>query len=149
MPGTGSPFIAVWPSVREVEKPSAPASIASCTIRAIASMSSGVAGSLRAPRSPIAYVRTEPWATCTPKSIASSRRPTASRYSGKDSQPQVMPSVRAVPGMSSTPSISSMSSASPPGRTGAKPTPQLPDTMVVTPCRLDGSSSGSQVTWPS
>jgi hypothetical protein len=40
--------------VRDVEKPSAPASIASVTSRPIAVMSSGVAGSLRAPRSPIA-----------------------------------------------------------------------------------------------
>ena len=39
--------------VREVENPSAPAAIASLTMAFIASMSSGVAGSLRAPRSPI------------------------------------------------------------------------------------------------
>ena len=39
-----------------------------------------------------------------------------------------MPSVSAVPGMSSTPSISSISHFSVPGRTGAKPTPQLPVT---------------------
>ena len=32
---------------------------------------------------------------------------------------------------------------------GAKPTPQLPITTVVTPCQIDGVSSGSQVTWPS
>ena len=31
VPGTGSPSIARWPSVRDVENPSAPASIASCT----------------------------------------------------------------------------------------------------------------------
>ena len=35
------------------------------------------------------------------------------------------------------------------GRTGAKPTPQLPVTTVVTPCPLDGSSRLSQLTWPS
>ena len=73
----------------------------------------------------------------------------ASRYSGKLSQSQSMPSWSAVPGMSSTPSISSMRKPSAPGRTGAKPTPQLPITTVVTPCQLDGVSSGSQVTWPS
>ena len=56
-----------------------------------------------------------------------------------------MPSVSAVPGMSSTPSISEISQGSEPGLTGAKPTPQLPITRVVTPCRVDGSSSGSQV----
>ena len=73
----------------------------------------------------------------------------SSRYSGKDSQFQLIPSASAVPGMSSTPSISSMRKASPPGRTGAKPTPQLPITTVVTPCQLDGDISGSQVTCPS
>ena len=34
-------------------------------------------------------------------------------------------------------------------RAGAKPTPQLPITTVVTPCQPDGETSGSQVTWPS
>src|SRR5271163_2777038 len=42
-----------------------------------------------------------------------------------------MPSKSAVPGMSSTPSIRSMRDFSPPGDTGAKPTPQLPITTVV------------------
>ena len=51
--------------------------------------------------------------------------------------------------MSSTPSISCTSQASSPARTGAKPTPQLPPTTVVTPCQLDGVSQGSQVAWPS
>ena len=53
-----------------------------------------------------------------------------------------MPSASAVPGMSSTPSISWISHCSLPGRTGAKPTPQLPITTVVTPCQHDGLSSG-------
>ena len=35
------------------------------------------------------------------------------------------------------------------GRTGAKPTPQLPITAVVTPCQLDGTSSLSHVACPS
>ena len=60
-----------------------------------------------------------------------------------------MPSLSAVPGMSSTPSMRLMSQASWPGRTGAKPTPQLPVTSVVTPWPVDGSSTSSQVTWPS
>ncbi len=34
-------------------------------------------------------------------------------------------------------------------RAGAKPTPQLPMTTVVTPCQLEGAISGSQVAWPS
>ena len=69
-----------------------------------------------------------------------------SRYSGNVSHPHVMPSFSAVPGMSSTPSMSWISQSSWPGRTGAKPTPQLPITTVVTPCQHDGVSSGSQVT---
>src|SRR6516225_4822168 len=51
--------------------------------------------------------------------------------------------------MSSTPSMSWTSQSSAPGRTGAKPTPQLPITTVVTPCQHVGVSSGSHVTWPS
>ncbi len=53
VPGTGSPSMARWANVREVEKPRAPASMASRTMSAMASMSSAVAGSLAAPRSPI------------------------------------------------------------------------------------------------
>jgi hypothetical protein len=60
-----------------------------------------------------------------------------------------MPSVSAVPGMSSTPSISWTSHSCEPGRTGAKPTPQFPITIVVTPCHELGVTSGSHVTWPS
>ena len=119
--------MARWPSVRDVEKPSAPASTASCTIAAMAAISSGVAGSLAAPRSPIAYARTAPCDTCMPTSIAEPcGASSASRYSGNVSQLQSMPSVSAVPGMSSTPSIRLISHFSSPGRTGAKPTPQLP-----------------------
>jgi hypothetical protein len=36
-----------------------------------------------------------------------------------------------------------------PGRTGANPTEQLPNTVVVTPCQVDGVSSASQVACPS
>ena len=60
-----------------------------------------------------------------------------------------MPSVSAAPGMSSTPSMRPISQSSLPGTTGAKPTPQLPITTVVTPCQLLGESVGSQVIWPS
>ena len=70
-------------------------------------------------------------------------------YCGKLSQPQRMPSASAAPGMSSTPSISLISSPSPPCRTGAKPTPQLPITTVVTPWWMLGEKVSSQVAWPS
>ena len=63
VPGTGSPSRALWFKVREVEKPIAPACRASQMIFAICSMSSAVAGSLSAPRSPITYARTGAWGT--------------------------------------------------------------------------------------
>ena len=70
-------------------------------------------------------------------------------YWGKVSQFHLMPSARAEPGMSSTPSISEISQSWRSGRAGAKPTPQLPMIAVVTPCQQEGDRSGSQVTWPS
>jgi hypothetical protein len=51
--------------------------------------------------------------------------------------------------MSSTPSISPINQSCRSGRAGANPTPQLPVTMVVTPCQLLGASTSSQVAWPS
>ena len=80
---------------------------------------------------------------------ASASRSTASRYSGNVSHSHWMPADSAAPGMSSTPSIRPMSQSCLSGCTGAKPTPQLPITTVVTPCQHVGVSSGSQVTWPS
>ena len=53
VPGTGAPHSERWPIVRDVEKPSAPASMASATRRAWVAMSSAVASSLATPRSPI------------------------------------------------------------------------------------------------
>jgi hypothetical protein len=53
VPGTTSPSIARCTSVRDIEKPSAPASMPSRTIAAICATSSGAAGSFFAPRSPI------------------------------------------------------------------------------------------------
>ncbi len=73
----------------------------------------------------------------------------ASRYSGKLSHSQRMPSASAVPGMSSTPSMSPISHSWRSGAAGAKPTPQLPISTVVTPCQDDGVSRGSQVACPS
>ena len=53
VPGTGSPSLDRCSMVREVEKPSAPAATPSRTMAAMAAMSSSLAASLRAPRSPI------------------------------------------------------------------------------------------------
>ena len=111
------------------------------------SISSAVASSCA--RSPSTYARTAACGTWAAMSIDLGTRSSESRYSANDSHCQSMPSWRAVPGMSSTPSISSMRKLSAPGRTGAKPTPQLPITTVVTPCQLDGVTSASHVTCPS
>ena len=73
----------------------------------------------------------------------------ASRYSGNVSQSQVRPSASAVPGMSSTPFEQADQPVVAVGRAGAKPTPQLPIAIVVTPWIDDGATIGSQVTWPS
>ena len=134
--------------MRDVEMPSAPASMPARAMSTIAARSSAVATPVPA-RSPITYARTAACGTCVPTSIMRGRSASASRYSGNDSHRQSMPSHSAVPGMSSTPSMSSTSSCSPPGCTGANPTPQLPTTTVVTPCQHDGPSCESHVAWPS
>ena len=59
------------------------------------------------------------------------------------------PSASTTPGISSTPSISSINAARCPALTGAKPTPQLPNMAVVTPCQQDGAISGSHIACPS
>ncbi len=53
VPGTSSPLFERCRMVREEEKPTAPARIASRTIFAISAISSGVALALCAPRSPM------------------------------------------------------------------------------------------------
>ena len=68
VPGTGSPSRALCSIVRDVEKPKAPAAMASRTMAFICAMSSEDAGSLRAPRSPMTYARTGPWGICVPTS---------------------------------------------------------------------------------
>jgi hypothetical protein len=53
VPAASSPSLARWSSVRVVENPTAPASMASRTSAAIRSISSGVASALWPPRSPM------------------------------------------------------------------------------------------------
>ncbi|CAB4909906.1 unannotated protein [freshwater metagenome] len=146
VPGTGVPSSAWCNMVREVLNPSAPAAMASFTIAAMRSMSSAVAFSFCAPRSPITYARTGACAICVPTSMTYGVESMKSRYSGKVSQPHRMPAASAVPGMSSTPSMSSLSHWRLSGATGAKPTPQFPMTTVVTPWKHEGVRYGSQVT---
>ena len=64
-------------------------------------------------------------------------------YSGKLSHCQSMPSASAEPGMSSTPSIRATRASRSVERQGAKPTPQLPITTVVTPWIDEGIRSAS------
>ena len=143
--GVSSPARVLWLSVREVVKPSAPASIASAASLAISATSSSVASACAAARSPIARTRRAACGTWAAKSRSWGRRSSASRYSGKDCQSHASPSVSATPGMSSTPSISAISRPWSAGTAGAKPTPQLPITTVVTPCQEEGWSRLSQV----
>ena len=66
--------------------------------------------------------------------------------SGKVSQFHGSPAVSTTSGMSSTPSISSTSIFRCSGRQGAKPTPQLPISAVVTPFHDVGVMWFPQVT---
>ncbi len=74
---------------------------------------------------------------------------TASRYSGKVSQLQSMPSASAAGSMSSARSRLRTTRARSASRTGARVNPQLPITAVVTPCQHELAPSGSQNTWAS
>ncbi len=71
------------------------------------------------------------------------------RYSANDSHSHEIPSWSTVPGMSSTPSMKSINRWWSSTRTGANPTPQLPEITVVTPLVADGVNSDCQVAWPS
>ena len=151
--GVASPAVVRWLSVRPVEKPAAPASSASASRRCIAAMSSAVAASWARARSPITAMRSGSCGTCTRKSRVCGRRPSASRYSGKERQSKRTPSASATPGMSSTPSIKDIRPSTArrlsPGASGAKPTPQLPNSTVVTPWCTLGLKVSSQLACPS
>ena len=126
VPGTGSPSMARWAMVREVEKPSAPAATASFT------------SCLHAPRCPRVWP-----ARCGRRARPSRRRgrrrgrsgcrrrPSTcavrrlSRYSGKVSHSHSIPSESAVPGMSSTPSISPISHSCRSGSAGCEADPAV------------------------
>jgi hypothetical protein len=107
VPGTGRPSGTVCRSVREVEKPSAPASMASSTSSTIAAMSSSVAGVSSMLRSPMAWWRTAQCPTMPPTLGPFGSRSIVSRYSPYDTQSQGRPSRMASRGMSSTLSMSS------------------------------------------
>jgi hypothetical protein len=82
---------------------------------------------------------------CAAMSIVCLRLASASMNSGKLSQSHCRPASRTLRGISSTFSMISMSQDRASGRTGAKPTPQLPITSDVTPCQAEGASTGSHI----
>ena len=91
--GVGSPRLVRWLSVREVVKPSAPASIASRASSAIArDVVRRSPASRCAPRSPITCRRSAPCGTWTATSTSNGRPSSASRNSGNDCQSQDRPS---------------------------------------------------------
>ena len=149
MVGVSAPSEVRWNSEREVEKPSAPASSPSSTSFAIAAMSAAVAGSRSTPRRPMTKTRSGACGTCVAKSMSQRFCASASRYSGKLSQFHGTPSRITISGMSSTPSMTLISVSRSSDRQGAKPTPQLPITTVVTPWPEEGEKRSSQVAWPS
>ena len=127
VPGTGSPSMARWAMVRDVENPSAPAAIASFTM---CLHGGDVLRRRRLVAGPALAHHVGPHRAVG--DLGARRRPStagvsrASRYSGKVSHSQVIPSESAVPGMSSTPSMRPISHSWRSGRAGANPTPQLP-----------------------
>ena len=147
--GVFDPSLLRWFMVREVENPTAPARMASCTSARIALRSAAFAGSRRAPRSPIAYTRSAACGTYAQTSMSYRRWPRKSRYCGKLSQHHGRPSVKTISGISSTPSIRCTRVSRSVGRHGAKPTPQFPRTTVVTPCADEGRIRSAHVTCPS
>ena len=106
--GVKRPSLARWFFVREVVKPSAPARTASRTRRPIV-VDLGGGRRLRVIRAALAHhVEAQRRVRHLRGDVERvRRRAIASRYSGKLShRPSAMPSASAVPGMSSTPSIS-------------------------------------------
>ena len=89
-------------------------------------------------------------ARCVPMSIARGMRSSASRYSGND-LPVPLDALGERGAGDVLDALHQLDEPllACPGRTGAKPTPQLPSTAVVTPCQHDGVRCGSQVAWPS
>jgi len=79
-------------SVREVEKPSAPARIASAVSARICATSASVASSSRAARSPITKTRSAPCGSWAPRSMSRGRASSVSRYWPNDSHDQARPS---------------------------------------------------------
>ena len=117
---------ACWPGEysRPVEKPIAPADMASSTRDRI--VSSSAADGARV-SNPMAASRTGPWATSGATFIDWPFANRASRYPAKDLQ------ARSMPQSSSYPMVTTLVSS--PSGAGAGPCPQFPITCVVRPWR--------------
>ena len=138
--GVSSPRLVRWFSVRDVVNPSAPCSIASRASAAISAMSASVAGSRCAPRSPITCSRNAPCGTCTATSTSNARRRERVHELAEGLPvPRAAPRAGRCRGCPRRPPSARSAGRGRPGRTGAKPTPQLPLTTVVTPCQADGT----------
>ena len=131
------PFSPLCCSRVVVEKPMAPAFIASMTIRFISATSPGVATRDEA-SSPSTHVRTDEWPTKQATFGTVPLRSSIARYSGYVSKSQSTPARRASSDIPSTcvrlRRVRSRSAS----RHGAMVKPQLPATTVVTPSSTDG-----------
>ena len=145
---TGRSSEVSWCSLRDVEKPMAPAWRDSASWRFMTRRSSSVDSCSKA-RSPMAQVRRAECPTLAAKLMPLGRRSTASRYCGKVSKLQSIPAARAAGSMSSARSRFRTTSARSSGRTGASVNPQFPITAVVTPCQHELLPVASQNTWAS
>ena len=140
VPGTGSPSMARWPIVRDVEKPSAPASIASLHDRAPSPRCRRAwRARCRRRAPPSRSARTAPCGTCAPTSMPNVGGVERVEVLG-EGLPAPVDALGAARcrGCPRRPPSAPISHSSSPGRTGANPTPQLPMTTVVTPCQHDG-----------
>ena len=150
MVGVSAPSGVRWNSEREVVKPSAPACKPLLDQRG---HRRHVGGRRRlAIDAALAHDEDAQAAHAAPGSRSrcrSAAAASASRYSGKLCQFHGTPSRITSSGMSSTPSMTLISVSRSCGRQGAKPTPQLPISTVVTPWPEDGVKRSSQVTCPS
>jgi hypothetical protein len=148
-PGSRGRAAVRWLSVRPVEKPTAPASAPRAPAPAWRRCRRRWPARCATARSPITAMRSGSCGTSVRKSRLCGMASSASMYSGKLCQLKRTPSASATPGMSSTPSISADQLGLAPGTCGAKPTPQLPITSVVTPWWMLGLKLSSQLAWPS
>ncbi len=146
--GTGRPRSPTWFEFVVDEKPMAPSAIASFTSAAMRSSSSSVASRSHA-ASPMTNCRTAECPMSGATFTHSGSRSSASRYSRKVSNSHWMPFCIASSDMPSTYSSIFIRVRRSSGRHGARVKPQLPVTMVVTPCHDVHDALGSQVSWAS